>query len=278
MRRSLIHRLLFWGGLAGSLLVLVGWGVSTKWYIGCFIKRYRIGLIYKRVQIRSVALTGDPKEIELYEQRFQDTSAFDVKWGFYPMPRGQYVCPDTVPEGPWWYLSDFESLEIVSECEARIKGTGIGARVTVYEFPLWLVFLCFAIPTAVTWWHRRRAHDKGHCRECGYNMTGNVTGRCPECGAPWNEDSSISIRSPIRTLLKATSLAACFALLAVIFVQSIVFGSGGGVVLPWGLVRIPFWTFLLTASVAAAFLWTPELLRLFRWMAALDEDERTGGP
>ena len=24
----------------------------------------------------------------------------------------------------------------------------------------------------------------GHCRKCGYNLTGNVSGRCPECGAP----------------------------------------------------------------------------------------------
>ncbi len=23
----------------------------------------------------------------------------------------------------------------------------------------------------------------GHCRKCGYNLTGNVSGRCPECGA-----------------------------------------------------------------------------------------------
>jgi hypothetical protein len=23
-----------------------------------------------------------------------------------------------------------------------------------------------------------------HCRECGYDLTGNVSGRCPECGTP----------------------------------------------------------------------------------------------
>jgi hypothetical protein len=23
----------------------------------------------------------------------------------------------------------------------------------------------------------------GHCRRCGYNLTGNVSGACPECGA-----------------------------------------------------------------------------------------------
>ena len=23
----------------------------------------------------------------------------------------------------------------------------------------------------------------GHCKKCGYNLTGNESGRCPECGA-----------------------------------------------------------------------------------------------
>jgi len=24
----------------------------------------------------------------------------------------------------------------------------------------------------------------GHCRGCDYDLTGNVSGRCPECGTP----------------------------------------------------------------------------------------------
>ncbi len=30
--------------------------------------------------------------------------------------------------------------------------------------------------------HRRRRIPPGHCQKCGYNLTGNVSGRCPECG------------------------------------------------------------------------------------------------
>ena len=26
-------------------------------------------------------------------------------------------------------------------------------------------------------------YPKGHCARCGYDLTGNVSGRCPECGA-----------------------------------------------------------------------------------------------
>ncbi|UCG15461.1 MAG: hypothetical protein JSV19_09200 [Phycisphaerales bacterium] len=27
-------------------------------------------------------------------------------------------------------------------------------------------------------------HPRGHCQSCGYNLTGNVSGVCPECGEP----------------------------------------------------------------------------------------------
>ncbi len=50
-------------------------------------------------------------------------------------------------------------------------------RVTL---PLWLPLVLIAIPTAFFWW-RDRKPKPGHC-PCGYDLTGNVSGRCPECG------------------------------------------------------------------------------------------------
>jgi hypothetical protein len=35
-------------------------------------------------------------------------------------------------------------------------------------------------------YHRWRFGTKGLCSVCGYNMAGNVSGRCPECGTPLN--------------------------------------------------------------------------------------------
>lgn len=32
----------------------------------------------------------------------------------------------------------------------------------------------------------------GHCASCGYNLTGNVSGRCPECGVPVTEEDNES--------------------------------------------------------------------------------------
>jgi len=33
-------------------------------------------------------------------------------------------------------------------------------------------------------------HTTGHCRKCGYDLTGNVSGICPECGTPKPKDAA----------------------------------------------------------------------------------------
>ena len=48
--------------------------------------------------------------------------------------------------------------------------------------PLLLVDAWLVRRGVVRWRRRRRA---GCCAKCGYNLTGNVSGRCPECGS-WN--------------------------------------------------------------------------------------------
>jgi hypothetical protein len=47
--------------------------------------------------------------------------------------------------------------------------------------PTWIpgLFL-MALLTLILW---RRRTPAGHCLKCGYDLTGNVSGRCPECGS-----------------------------------------------------------------------------------------------
>jgi hypothetical protein len=52
----------------------------------------------------------------------------------------------------------------------------------VLDVPLWILLAVVAAPTGVLWYVDRRRNPPGHCRKCGYNLTGNVSGRCPECG------------------------------------------------------------------------------------------------
>ena len=55
--------------------------------------------------------------------------------------------------------------------------------------PMWLVCGGAVAVCAVVWWHALRV-GKGHCRLCGYNLTGNTSGRCPECGRPVEQSGS----------------------------------------------------------------------------------------
>ncbi len=54
-------------------------------------------------------------------------------------------------------------------------------------FPLWVPNAGFVLACLIPiingptrrWWR----HHKGCCTECGYNLTGNRSHRCPECGS-----------------------------------------------------------------------------------------------
>ena len=54
---------------------------------------------------------------------------------------------------------------------------------TWVEFPLLAATLAVTIPTLLIWRFWPKPPKPGHCR-CGYDLHGNTSGRCPECGEP----------------------------------------------------------------------------------------------
>jgi hypothetical protein len=52
---------------------------------------------------------------------------------------------------------------------------------TLLMIPLWPFVVVFAAGAVLLWRRRFKARAPGLCA-CGYNLTGNVSGRCPECG------------------------------------------------------------------------------------------------
>ena len=50
--------------------------------------------------------------------------------------------------------------------------------------PLWLPLACMTVLTFVLFIHNRARRIEGLCRKCGYDLTGNESGVCPECGTP----------------------------------------------------------------------------------------------
>jgi hypothetical protein len=61
---------------------------------------------------------------------------------------------------------------------------------SVVIVPLWIPLLLIALPTARVWWLDRRRPALGHCTRCGYDLTGNVSGRCPECGTATSQTAA----------------------------------------------------------------------------------------
>lgn len=50
-----------------------------------------------------------------------------------------------------------------------------------FGLPLWIPLLLAAVPTIVLF--RRDRRTPSHCcHSCGYDLTGNTSGTCPECG------------------------------------------------------------------------------------------------
>ncbi|MGE3182606.1 MAG: hypothetical protein AB7N71_13320, partial [Phycisphaerae bacterium] len=54
--------------------------------------------------------------------------------------------------------------------------------VSIRIVPGWLAVLIFATPTALLFWFDRRHVKPGHCAKCGYDLRGNESGICSECG------------------------------------------------------------------------------------------------
>lgn len=59
----------------------------------------------------------------------------------------------------------------------RFAGGGPAASI-----PFWLLFLVMTVATVTLFYLDRRCIPTGCCKKCGYNLKGNASGICPECG------------------------------------------------------------------------------------------------
>lgn len=53
--------------------------------------------------------------------------------------------------------------------------------------PAWFlaaVFAALPLRLFIVRWRKWRRRGTGCCERCGYDLTGNISGRCPECGKP----------------------------------------------------------------------------------------------
>ena len=144
-RLSSTRRILKWTGLASCLMIVVVWGSTLFWVLGYWWDG-------------GGAAVGE-------------CGAF-----FYLAPGRQ---------GGGWRVSPTSSYfrhVLPSIKVAPFRSSMPPLTITRFCIPLWAILLLNAIPTAWLWHCDRRHYAPGDCQGCGYNLTGNVSGICPECG------------------------------------------------------------------------------------------------
>ena len=91
---------------------------------------------------------------------------------------------------PGWHRDTPSSI---APCLARYQLEQQQAGVAV-SIPLWIPLAIFVLLAACLW--RARVVELHVCTTCGYNLTGNVSGRCPECGSPCPPDQRTRMAAP----------------------------------------------------------------------------------
>ena len=135
-----------WGGVLCCALIVGLWVVSE----------FRTFVWKHDDSHRSTGMILEPGGIEYWINPGADWIDENSDWGILR----------SVPEPTW---ADY--------WEASFASNG-------FRCPFWIPLVLIALPTGFLFWsdHRRRMRA-GCCGKCGYDLTGNTTGRCPECGA-----------------------------------------------------------------------------------------------
>lgn len=89
------------------------------------------------------------------------------------------VIPDTSRLASGWDVQRTTSLKhTYVGLWFRLGRSALAATV-----PLWPFWAVSGFLGACFWYSDWRTVKPYNCRDCGYDLTGNVSGRCPECGA-----------------------------------------------------------------------------------------------
>ena len=82
-----------------------------------------------------------------------------------------------------WFRDTFWSRRGFVACTQRAPSIRPGGRIDYLAFPLWVpAALLATLPAVRAFRGAFGRHRTGRCPRCGYDLTGNESGVCPECG------------------------------------------------------------------------------------------------
>jgi hypothetical protein len=177
MARLRIRRTLKWIGMSACGAILAVWTVSIVGHAAYKTPHWTYDSGQGAFTVVHHTWSGDAESVAAWEQ--QQAVAAGVHWN----PNMSRIA--TAWERIGFFLPRFGGFPVYKL--RNPPGASGVLHLQVHDgaavLPYWLLLLPIALPTAVLWWRDRRRFPAGHCAKCGYNLTGNVSGRCPECGS-----------------------------------------------------------------------------------------------
>jgi hypothetical protein len=156
MRRpSRFRRWFKWAGVTVYSLLLVMWVFSIWGYV---VWQVRVGNLNYQFILNAHLFVIAWTDIKLLF-----SPPLQWRLGSYPMPH---------------YLPELLLPKLIKQTVAA--GISNAGYCRWFMLPMWIPLLIVAIPTAFLFWRDRRI--LGYCQKCDYNLTGNTSGICPECG------------------------------------------------------------------------------------------------
>ena len=164
MSRTRTRRIAKWTGLVVCAGLTVMMFVSQWWAVRRLTEELEIAIVGRGIWLQWVTVEDWPAGSIISPNEDRGWSILNND-GLQFRPTG-IVFNRRSPLCWWFHYQSF--------------GTA-GIQLHTVQIPLWMPLLAIAIPTA--WlWRRDRRYPPAHCRKCGYDLTGNVTGVCSECG------------------------------------------------------------------------------------------------
>ena len=153
-KRSRLLRILKWTGVVFCVLLLGSWVCVTITPFFCHVDPYLVACHGGQVQIFLTA--------------------------------GRATLPTTMPH-------DFAPLYATGGLRdglvlPSVRTLGLFGFDAVV--PFWPPFSLVLLLTILLFWRDRPRTLPGHCQRCGYNLTGNVSGKCSECGEPCEPEAT----------------------------------------------------------------------------------------
>ena len=182
VRQRRFSRVLWRLAAAASILLALCWVIS--WF-GTIGRQTFSGDLRRKF----FAVIGNGQLVIMWQSGSSRIWTGPIAWGDKPNELGRatrfWLVPrlwvtNRTPTQSWTIRWPQESPTMFGPPPATVVGT-VYARIWTVVLPLWIPLAVVALPTGLLWW-RTRPPKPGHCPHCGYNLTGNVSGVCPECG------------------------------------------------------------------------------------------------